>query len=210
MYLSRIILNVSHPVVARAVGDLHALHRLVLQGFPDTDAGGAGRVLHRLERTEVRTTHPILLVQSEKVPNWAPLENLALTIEGPKLFEPTFIDGQSLRFRLRATPTKKTFFGAEAAKPGHRRVAFFEESEQRAWLERKALESGFATADFRVIPLGWQSGRAPRGGEIRHYAVDFEGTLTVTDPVVFAEALASGIGPAKGFGFGLLSVARLA
>jgi CRISPR system Cascade subunit CasE len=47
------------------------------------------------------------------------------------------------------------------------------------------------------------------GGQTTHHAVLFEGTLTVTDPALFAEALASGFGAAKGFGFGLLSVARL-
>jgi CRISPR system Cascade subunit CasE len=39
--------------------------------------------------------------------------------------------------------------------------------------------------------------------------VDFEGILEVTDPEEFAAAVTAGIGPAKAFGFGLLSVARL-
>jgi CRISPR system Cascade subunit CasE len=39
-------------------------------------------------------------------------------------------------------------------------------------------------------------------------AVRFDGELTVTDPEKFTAAIENGIGSAKGFGFGLLSVAR--
>lgn len=39
------------------------------------------------------------------------------------------------------------------------------------------------------------------------YAVRFEGILTVTDPDTFRTTVATGIGSAKAFGFGLLSLA---
>ena len=41
-----------------------------------------------------------------------------------------------------------------------------------------------------------------------HQAVRFEGVLQVVDPVAFQQTLRCGIGSAKGFGFGLLSLAR--
>jgi CRISPR system Cascade subunit CasE len=40
-----------------------------------------------------------------------------------------------------------------------------------------------------------------------HGGVQFRGTLEVTDPVKFAETYQSGIGSAKGFGFGMLLLA---
>lgn len=207
MYLSRLNLDLAHPVVARAVGDLHAQHRLVLQGFPETDQGGPGRVLYRLETDGL----PTALIQSEKEPHWNSLRALTSAIDGPKPFDPQFSPGQTLRFRLRATPTKKTQFGEDAARPGHRRVGFFTETEQRAWLERKGREGGgFALVEVRTSALGWQEGRKPGGGILRHHAVQFDGVLRVTDAGAFRAALACGIGPAKGFGFGLLSVAHLA
>ena len=43
---------------------------------------------------------------------------------------------------------------------------------------------------------------------LTHVAVRFDGLLEVTDPVKFLETLRAGIGSAKGFGFGLLSLAR--
>jgi CRISPR system Cascade subunit CasE len=214
MYLSQLTLDIKHPVVARATGDLHALHRLVLQGFPDAADGGTGRVLYRLERPPRPGDLPVVLVQSEKAPTWSPLDALTLAMDGPKGYAPTFTTGQTLRFRLRATPTKKTHFDESADKPGHRRVGFFTEEEQRAWLERKGQENhpeaggGFALVQARVTALGWQEGKNPRGGTIRHHAVEFDGVLRVTDTEAFARALSGGIGPAKGFGFGLLSIAR--
>jgi CRISPR system Cascade subunit CasE len=42
-----------------------------------------------------------------------------------------------------------------------------------------------------------------------HGGVQFRGTLAVGDPVRFAETYHSGIGSAKGFGFGLLLLAPL-
>ncbi len=39
--------------------------------------------------------------------------------------------------------------------------------------------------------------------------LDLEGFLMVVDPKAFAEALYNGVGPAKGFGCGLLLVRRV-
>jgi CRISPR system Cascade subunit CasE len=66
--------------------------------------------------------------------------------------------------------------------------------------------------DADVRPSGWVRDKKEdrRNGKVlklTHLAVLFEGVLEVTDPAAFANTLAHGIGPAKGLGFGLLSVA---
>jgi CRISPR system Cascade subunit CasE len=79
-----------------------------------------------------------------------------------------------------------------------------------------APDSDECKYDVRIVPLerlrgdkpASVGGAASTGHLIQHYSVDFDGVLSVTDPALFAEAVASGIGPAKGFGFGLLSLAR--
>lgn len=48
-------------------------------------------------------------------------------------------------------------------------------------------------------------GKSGQGQRLR--SVRYDGTLSVTDPVKFHQTLCSGIGPAKAFGFGLLSIA---
>lgn len=207
LYLSKLTLQIEHPVVVRAVGDLHALHRLILQGYPDAADGGTGRVLFRLELPRRPSEVPALIVQSDRFPDWTPLETLAC-IEGPKAWSPTFTAGQNLRFRLRATPTKATTFDKGTPKEAHRRIGLYTEEEQRQWLTRKASESGFRALTVDLRKIGWQSGRKPGGGVIRHHAVEYDGVLQIADTTTFAAALTGGIGPAKGFGYGLLSLAR--
>ena len=43
--------------------------------------------------------------------------------------------------------------------------------------------------------------------DVPHFGVRFDGTLQVTDARALARAVRDGIGPAKAFGFGLLSLA---
>jgi CRISPR system Cascade subunit CasE len=45
--------------------------------------------------------------------------------------------------------------------------------------------------------------------KITHFGVRFDGLLRVEDPERLKIGLSSGIGSAKGFGFGLLSLARI-
>ena len=42
-----------------------------------------------------------------------------------------------------------------------------------------------------------------------HFAVEFQGVLTVTDAELFRRTFTTGIGTAKAFGFGLLALAPL-
>jgi CRISPR system Cascade subunit CasE len=208
LYLAKLTLSTDNPAALRTMGDLHALHRFVLQGFPDADMGGPGRVLFRFEAPRAPREQPFLLVQSEKEPNAEAWGHMAC-VEGPRSWEPTFAVHQRLRFRLRATPTKAKTFGPEEERPGHRRIGLYTEEEQQQWLTRKAEENGFSVADVRLRKIGWQSGRKPGGAVITHHAVEFDGILQVRDADALVAAIRGGIGPAKGFGFGLLSLARV-
>lgn len=141
-----------------------------------------------------------------------------------------FTAGQILSFRLRANPTKK--LKAEGRKNGIR-VGLTTEKEQLAWLQRKADTGGFRLRSAVVIPEEFspeprRSRQAKKahdedtspGAEmgiatavqvarkLTHLAAHFEGVLQIVDPTVFQQTLRCGIGSAKGFGFGLLSLAR--
>jgi CRISPR system Cascade subunit CasE len=112
------------------------------------------------------------------------------------------VAGQHLRFFLRANPTVKR----EGCRHG-----LFREDEQRAWLDRKGRDGGFTPQAFRVSGGQNQlSSRGPRRGGDRqtHFAIDYEGVLRVDDRARFTETLYQGVGSAKAYGFGLLSVAR--
>jgi CRISPR system Cascade subunit CasE len=148
---------------------------------------------------------------------------------------PVYAEGQMLRFRLRANPTYREFTDPTLKQDGKRR-AWTKPDEQCKWLKRKGEQHGFALIplpsgedwfdpfpvksgeedtecrmELRIIKRDHLTGRKPVGDgrfrRIEHFAVDFDGVLRVTDPQEFVEAVRCGIGPAKGFGFGLLSVA---
>jgi len=211
MYLSRLILNPRCRQVRRELHSPYELHRTLLRAFPDEEAGGPGRVLFRLEPLR-RHPQPVLLVQSEKEPDWHrarniwPPDYLAPDTADRKALEckpynPTFATGQRLYFRLRANPTVKR---------AGQRLGLLTEQEQAHWLARKGEQGGFQPVSVLIVPEGMVKCRktsAPDGPVLTHYAVTFEGTLRVTDPDRFVETIRQGVGSGKAFGFGLLSVA---
>lgn len=234
MFLSRLVLNPRSREVRRDLSDAHELHRTVLRAFPDAADGGPGRVLYRLDADD--PARPALLVQSHREPDWGDLPpGYVLGRPESKPFDPAFAAGRRLRFRLRANPTMKTCKPLVLASAKPRRVGLARECDQLGWLLRKAQAAGFevaglagtvaanaaAEAEARaagtpaetracpgvvVVPEG--GGRGRRGSAtLTHLAVRFEGVLTVTDAALFAAALAGGVGSAKGYGFGLLSLA---
>jgi len=98
-----------------------------------------------------------------------------------------------------------------------------EEGEQpdemiQEWFASKAKGCGFSLRDFRLLHLGWVLAYRPKAKrgrtearesdrQLRFRSALLEGVLEVTNATDFAKAVFSGIGSAKAFGFGLLSVA---
>ena len=150
-----------------------------------------------------------MLVQSEQQPDWQEPGRESLLTAECKTFSPRLKPGQRLRFRLRANPTaRRVFERSDDGKQSGKRIGVYGEDNQRAWLDRKAEAGGFRVLDCSVLDRGFQVSRRRNGAPpLKHLWVDFEGILDVTDPDTFLSALESGIGSAKAFGFGLLSVA---
>ncbi len=150
----------------------------------------------------------------------------------------SFEAGERYRFFLRANAThaKKATLrelagvgGDDFRKARGKRVAVRGEDQLLAWLGRQGERCGFAlesrpfadegggTKDVASVRIAvspgrdvvWQS-RTRKEHRGKHAGTDFEGILVVTDAAKIAAALAKGIGPGKAFGFGLLSLARLA
>jgi CRISPR system Cascade subunit CasE len=142
---------------------------------------------------------------------------LAAPPSEPRPVNLAFTAGTKFRFRLLANPTKKVHelpagsYRKESLTPNGRRVPVQCTDEAlRGWLDERAAHIGFRV---EVSPLLIQPGyvylnktRVPGNGQ-RLRSARYEGILEVTDPAAFAAAIATGIGPAKAFGFGLLSVA---
>lgn len=212
MYLSRLQLNPAEATVWRDVVDHpHRLHQIVMQGFPDGVKRHDAHILHRLDAAEQAMT---LLVQSDIQPDWSSLDERLLLPATP--FDPipnpaiqsldglALENGRILRFRLRANPTKRISSG-KGNKPGPR-VELYKEADQIEWLINKGKRHGFAVAKdhLRINPEGKQKDYRRR---LTIYTALFDGILRVTDETAFNMAVQTGIGPAKAFGCGLLSLA---
>ena len=206
MYLSLLKLNPRSRKAMVEAGRPYELHRSLMSAFSDSQDGGPGRVLFRLD-IDPRTGGMSVLVQSEKEPDWTALNGFGSFLSEPpqcKPFTPAVAAGQVLYFRLRANPTIKR---------NGKRVGILREEEQAAWLGRKATENGFKVVSLTVIPEGIAQDKMTDGVGSPHdlslLSVRFEGILRVVDPPVFRRTLEHGIGSAKGLGFGLLSIAPL-
>ena len=217
MYLSRLLLNSRSRQVQRETADPYNLHRTIMQAFdPKRDQAG---VLHRME-IDPRTGVVMLLVQSLAKPDWSTLAEKDYLLpadpfsglENPAVKEFTLPlrTGQILRFRLVANPTVKR---------DGKRHPLYKEDDQRLWLttkgtgseEKKRDGSGFRVLEMAVQKHGNQHGWIRRDDEEKHrltlHTVQFDGRLEITDVGKFKTVVRTGIGPAKAFGCGLLSLA---
>ncbi len=139
----------------------------------------------------------------------------ALPSERPAV-PPDARQGEHFRFLLQANPTRKVHAllpdskRKESLTGNGRRVPVPTTDEAfRAWLDKHADRAGFRVVSLASVQPGYvyvNKTQKPDIG-IRLRSVRYEGVLEVTDPCEFGKAWAAGIGPAKGFGFGLLSLA---
>ena len=203
MYLSKLVLNPTSRRVRTESGRPYELHRTLMRAFPSAEEG-TGRVLFRLDMSK-ESNSIALLVQSEKEPDWRPLDEVEGFLLEPaqsKPFSPVFRSGQTCRFRLRANPT---------VKQQGKRFGIVKEEEQLAWLQRKGTAGGFEPFSVISSPERKMNDKMTDRAGTRHdltlIAVRFDGLLKVKDPAAFHQTLAQGVGSGKGFGFGLLSVA---
>lgn len=221
MYLSLLKLNPSLRKTREMLINPYTLHQAIYRAFPDKTDGGPGRILYRVDQNQ-RSGTVSLLVQSEKTPDWMKVDYLGECLGEKaefKPYAPRIMSGQRLYFRLRANPSVKK--QAEDKKNGYR-LGLLREEDQLKWLHKKAEENGFDLLTCQAMSegiihdeRGKKTEASPSAGvpediqipiSLRHYAVRFEGMLKVVDPDIFTVALSNGIGSAKGFGFGLLSI----
>ncbi len=205
MYLSRLTLDTQSGQVRRDLANRYDLHATLCWAFEDHDQA---HPLWLMELTRPGEA-PCLLVQSLAAPDWGRLAGrhagYFLAHESKELdLSKGLRAGQRLRFRLEANPT--------VTREG-KRHGLWQEEEQLAWLNRQgqqnqqgdrggfAVESVVVTRQDRLVLQ-----KHNRVQRIILYAVLFDGYLAVRDPVLFGQAIRTGIGHGKALGLGLLSL----
>lgn len=215
-FLSRIVPAPSASLVPRGTYG----HHQEIWRFFERDAAATRDFLYRYD---LDARGPRYYTVSRREPR---IERSGWVVE-TRPYEPRLEKGARLRFSLRANPTKRVALPGERSDGARHDVVMARKRELRdrgeeaphaaivqeagsAWLARRAESIGasFEAEELRIE--GYRSHRfqTPDGREIAISGIDYDGLLTVTDPARFSQVLMKGVGPAKGFGFGLLLVKR--
>ncbi|GAA2689099.1 MULTISPECIES: type I-E CRISPR-associated protein Cas6/Cse3/CasE [Actinosynnema] len=216
MHLSRFEVNTARRAARALLASPQELHAGVMAAFtPAASAPERGRVLWRVDHHQHRT---VLFVVSPHRPD---LTHLVERVGWPSTrtwdtrdYRPLLdrlAARQTWAFRLKANPTRsirRTPGSARTQRFGHVTAG-----QQTTWLLDRAERHGF------TVPLGEQEEPdvavrerelvvfQGRGGNVTLATAVFEGHLTVTDPDALRAVLAEGLGAAKGYGCGLLTLA---
>lgn len=238
MYLTRIYLDPRRHGCRELVSSSQRLHAAVLGSFrPGAPLEtGDQRVLWRLDELEGRRL--VLFISSPIAPDPAALVEAAgwrteggVTVKRTDDFLDALAPGQTWHFRITVNPTYRS--AEERDQKGRKKVLGHVTVErQTKWLLDRAAANGFRipaptalTGDVARerepdgeikeidLPVVSLVGREVqkfkrRGALVTLQKATFEGALEVTDPVLLRSALVGGIGRAKGYGCGLLTLSR--
>lgn len=220
MYLTKMVINARRRGAKLLMASPQALHAAVMAGFADDRPTVDGRVLWRLD---VYNPHRVVLytVSPDKPDfthiveqaGWPTTETWETRCYDPLL--KSLLSGQQWQFRLTANPVRSGLrAGWSDTKPlGHVTV-----KQQEHWLIQRSKNAGFrlvpCTAargggDFDLAVVDRSIRRFRRkDGQVTIVTATFEGYLEVTEPEALRRALTHGIGRAKSYGCGLLTLAR--
>lgn len=224
MYLTRIEVKTSSRAALRLLSSPYRVHASVESAFPagSPRADETGRILWRLEDAPFGDA-AWLYVLSPQPPQ---LDDLIEQLGGrdaargyTKDYTPVLSGieaGQVWQFRLKANPVRKVLVdkgrsprdGVAGTIQGHVTV-----EQQRNWLMDRVERNGFCVranaSDEADLIISHRRREEFRRGDARVTLTTafYDGTLEVTDPVLFKKALGFGIGRGKGFGCGLLTIA---
>lgn len=218
MFLTKLTVNPRSRAFRRDAADVHDMHRTVMSAYPDLPSTATFRQTHGvLWRIDAVQGGFLQYVQSHTAPDWArlPEEHLLKPAEVRSL-QPVLDSieaGRRFAFRLLANPTRCV--RPEQAPDRRKRVPHRQPTKQIEWLIGKGEQHGFVVPtsrqggpDVAPTPAPTLIGKTREPQRITVEPVRFDGHLVVTDPVAFTDAVVNGIGRAKSYGCGLLSLAR--
>lgn len=213
MYLSRIALNAKRRETMQALAIPPLMHGAVEQSFK-------GERQRNLWRVDWMRDNCFLLVLSGEQSDFTQLVGHFGYTDHEQGWETKdyrpllkkLKEGDTWKFRLRANPTQSSF-KEKAEGTGRGKVhAHVTQEQQRQWLMKRSENCGFELNEetFDVTHTQWERFPKSRKGtrEVTIRTATFEGLLTITDLEQFTATMTTGIGRAKAYGCGLLTIAR--
>lgn len=219
MYLTKFQMNPARRETLHLIGSPQRMHAAVLGAFPpDAVDGAASRVLWRLDEPArhernlylVGPLRPSLDALQDSC-GWSQQVSWRTADYGP--FLERLDTGQQWRFRLTGNPvrTVRSEHGQRGIVSPHITV-----DQQRQWLIDRARQHGFSPVSgehgqqVEVTRRERESFGKGGLGQRRRATItraQFDGLLEVTDVELLRHALVHGIGRAKAYGCGLLTLA---
>ncbi|MFF9105225.1 type I-E CRISPR-associated protein Cas6/Cse3/CasE [Streptomyces rubrogriseus] len=208
--LARIRLNPHSRDVQRDLRDATQMHRTVMRMVPD-NLGDAPRqqtgLLYRLDETDTSST---LLVQAAQLdPARLPTGYGQADVKSLAPMFTALRKGLGVRYRIVLNPAKRQRLSlTEKGKRGP--IVPLSGADADQWWARRAAEAGLDLHVMTPTAMDPVRPRSTATQPMRHSLIRYDGTATVTDPTTLAHTLLAGIGRAKPYGAGLLSIAPAA
>lgn len=203
--------------IARAEGisDNHVWHKKLWQCYPNAPEVKRD-FLTRIDQLEGVFRLWVLSKRKPVRPGWCPPDGFVL-----KEIATSFLTHRYYAFDLRVNPVKtivqrgpsgETLLQPNGKRKNGKRVPLVKTEELHSWIDRKSIAGGFRVVKDKPLEISpmmvshFRKKDRNTGKEhsAYHGGVQFRGILEVTDQEKFVETYQSGIGSAKGFGFGLL------
>lgn len=190
MYLSEILMD---SKLGRNPYEIHRHLWRFFPGMPDDKRSFLYRVYYGKDNEPLR-----ILMQSFHEPSASNNVN-GCFISRKKTFNPVLKEEDSLRFVLCANPTKR--LAKERC-----RVPLIDEDQLIEWLQKKIDNAAKLVRAEIIDNRNLYFRKSGKAGKV--VTTTFSGQIIVSDPARMRSILENGIGPAKAFGCGLLSLAR--
>ena len=204
--------------------DPYSWHQRSWECFPDLSREAPRDFLTRIDPKDECVQLLILSGSTPTRPAWCPDHGWQMK----EIDQESFFSRNRYHFSLLANPTRKVRSNEKGELLNNSRRVPVTHREDRindaghaqrgllSWLADHGKNAGFTLDESSVktitrprqnfVKPAKSGGRRQSG--ILH-AVDFQGVLTVTDPLALRLAFATGIGSAKAFGFGMLCLSPI-
>lgn len=214
MYITSIDIDTTRRNAKHLLASPQRMHAAVMNACKPSSAETDGRVLWRLDSWPKRTA---LIILSPTAPDMHDLQEQAGILErGASNWQThdytpvmqNISDGDRYRFRLTANPTHTGFVEKTGRKQrlGHVTVA-----QQLDWLisREDRLGVSFSVDGENTVQLVNRGVKMFKRGQndVTLTTVTYQGVLVIDNKEMFVQAVAQGIGPAKAYGCGLLTLA---
>lgn len=218
MFLSRVEINRYRKETIRALESPQIMHAAIAASFPSAEMAVSGRILWRIDSIGKAT---YILVQSGIRPDFThiveqfglPASNQAWDTIDISDFLESIENDQMWRFRLRANPVHSVKIPDNNNSRG-KIFAHLTVKQQEDWLISRVQKNGFnivkSAEEYCVSIKEIEPMKFKRDGDkVTINAVTFEGTLVVEERDLFINSIKNGIGRAKAYGCGLLTIAKV-